>query len=128
MRRMIQAIALLLAVLSGSLPGLYLLGQARSESCCVTMPECPCRPERSPGPRVPCAPAANAPAAILAAPCRAAQARAPRREPSPLPQAFLAQAAARFPLADPSVLARPGPCAPPGPCLDRPALLSVFRI
>ena len=46
---------------------------------------------------------------------------------SPVPMALLALAA-RFPLADPSVLARPGPAAPPGPRPDLQPLLSVFRI
>lgn len=123
-RRMIQVMALLLAILSGSLPGLYLLGQARSESCCATRSDCPCPPSRTAGPRVPAGMAANAPAASLAAPSHRAQAE--RREPSPLPRTFLAQAAARLALADPSMLARPGPAASPGP--DRHALLSVFRI
>ena len=71
--------------------------------------------------------AAAAPVARLAAPCRQAQTRPPRTEPSPLPPAFLTPNAARLVLADPSLLARPGP-TPPGSCPDRHALLSVFRI
>jgi hypothetical protein len=125
---LIQVFALMLAILSGSLPGLHLLGPAPSPSCCgkMPMPDCPCRPSRSSGPNAPCGLATTAPAAILAAPCRQAQTRPVRPEPSPVPPASLERTAARLPLDDPSRLARPGPSPGPGP--DRHALLSVFRI
>jgi len=127
-RRLIQVFALMLAILSGSLPGAYLLGPAPSASCCGSMPtpECPCRPARSPGPTAPCGLATTSPAAILAAPCRLAQTRPARPEPSPFPPVCPERTAARLPLDDPSLLARPGPAPGPGP--DRHALLSVFRI
>lgn len=129
MRRSIQVLALLLMILAGSLPGLRLLGPAHVEPCCADGPQCPCRmPDRSPAPDAPCGLAATAPPALLAAPCRQAQVRPARTEPSPFPPACLARVAARLPLADPSCLARPGPTPPPVPSADRPALLSVFRI
>jgi len=126
-RRLIQVLALALVVLSGSMPGLYLLSASRTDPCCADMPGMPCCPARSAGPTAPCGLATAAPVAALAAPCRQAQTRPPRTEPSPLPPAFLAPSAARLALADPSLLARPGP-PPPGSCPDRHALLSVFRI
>ena len=130
MRRLMQVVALVLAILSGSLPGLYLLGAGQAEPCCAMVPvgPCPCPPTRSSGPTAPCGLATAAPIALLAAPCRQAQTRPARTEPSPLPPTWLARGAARPALADPSVLARPGPTPPPGPCPDRHALLSVFRI
>jgi hypothetical protein len=127
-RRLIQVFALLLVILAGSLPGLRLLGTATG-GCCASVPgqPCPCRmPARSPGPDVPCGLAATAPAAILAAPCRQAQTRPARREPSPCPPSLLA--VSRPALACPAPLARPGPALPPGPAPDRQTLLSVFRI
>jgi hypothetical protein len=131
-RRCIQVFALLLVILSGSLAGLSLAGPAQSPCCgCAPVPAepCPCRtPARAPGPTAPCGLAATAPAALLAAPCRQAQTRPLRAEPSPCPRILLARAGARLLREDPSVLARPGPTPPPGPALDRPALLSVFRI
>jgi hypothetical protein len=123
-RRMIQVFALLMVILTGSLPGAYLLGAAHVEPCCATKLDCPCpMPAHSPGPTAPGL-AATAPATVTA-PCLQAQIRP--SEPSPLPST-LAWSVARFPLAEPSVLARPGPTAPPGPTQDRHALLSVFRI
>jgi len=130
-RRLIQVLALVLVVLSGSLPGLYLLGSTRVEACCAGVPAepCPCpMPARSSGPIAPCGLAAATPVAQAAAPSRQAQTRPARIEPSPLPLICLAWSAARLPLADPSLLAHPGPTPPPGPCPDRHALLSVFRI
>ena len=132
MRRCIQIFALLLAILSGSLAGLRLPGPEPSPCCaCAPLPAqpCPCRmPVRAPGPAAPCGLTATAPVAILVAPCRQAQTRPLRREPSPCPQFLLAQTGARMLRTDPSGLARPGPMSPPGPTLDRPVLLSVFRI
>ncbi len=132
MRRCIQIFTLLLAILSGSLAGLRLPGPEPDRCCgCAPMPAqpCPCRmPVRSPGPDAPCGLAATAPVAILADPCRQAQTRPLRREPSPCPQFLLAQTGSRLPRTDPSGLAHPGPTSPPGPTLDRPVLLSVFRI
>jgi hypothetical protein len=126
-RRLIQVFALLMMILAGSLPGLRLLGPARPESCCANLPACPCLPSRSPAPTAPCGLSVTAPVAVLAAPCRQAQVRPARTEPSPFPTACLARFA-RLPLTEPCGLARPGPTPPPSPTLDRPALLSVFRI
>jgi len=126
-RRMIQVLALLLVILTGSLPGLRLLGPAQAERCCGA-DACPCRmPARTPGSGAPCGAPATAPAALPSAPCQVAQARPARTEPSPVPPAVLALAC-RLALAGPSVLARPGPAAPPGPRPDLQPLLSVFRI
>ena len=128
MRKLIQVLALLVVILSGSLPGLRLLESAPAERCCGA-DACPCRmPARSPGPTAPCGVATTAPAALPAAPREVAQTSPARTEPSPIPAAVLAQLATRMRLADPSVLARPGPAAPPGPRPDRQPLLSVFRI
>ena len=127
MRRLIQVLAFLVVILSGSLPGVRLLGTSQAERCCG-VDACPCRmPARTPGPDAPCGVATTSPAAFLAAPCEAAQSHLPRTEPSPIPRTVLAQAATGMLLADPSVLARPGPTAP-GPSPDWQPLLSVFRI
>jgi hypothetical protein len=121
-RRLIQVFALLVVVLAGSLPGLYLLGPARPRPCCADMP-CPCPPPtRVPGPVAPCG-LTVAPVAVAVAPGEQA---GPRTEPSPLPPSWLAPSAARLSLAGPGLLARPGP--PPGRGADHPAWLSVFRI
>jgi hypothetical protein len=118
MRRFIQLLALVLAVLSGPLAGLRPAGPAPCP-CCADAPArpCPC-----PAPTVPGGLACPAPVALLAAPCRQAQARPARLEPSPCPVALLA--AARPVLAG-SALASPGP---PGRVLDRPTLLRTLRI
>jgi len=126
-RRMIQVLALLLVILTGSLPGLRLPGTAQAGRCCGA-DGCPCRmPSRTPGPNAPCGAPATTPAALPAAPCQVAQARPAQSEPSPVPPAVLALAC-RLTLAGPAVLARPGPAAPPGPRPDLQPLLSVFRI
>ena len=131
MRRMLQVVVLLLAILAGSLPGLRLLAAPRPETCDCGMPadNCPMKmPVRTPGsaPSSPCAPGAPAPVSLLSAPCRFAQAGERRLEPSPLPQGFLRPVTARL-AAVPAVLPRPGP-ADPVPSSQRLALLSVFRI
>jgi len=130
LRRIVQTVVLLVMILTGSLPGLQ-WAAAAAGSCCATMPRdaCPCRtPSGAPGSGAPCWAAAPA-VALVAAPCRAAQAAsAPRRrEPSPLPPACLALAAPRPLAAGPVVLPRPGPAPPLPPDLTQ-AALSVFRI
>ena len=132
LRRTLHVIALLIAILCGSIPGLRLLGSTRTEPC----PCCagPCRmPERAPaapcGPAAPCHPGATAPVAALAAACSAVQtASRPRTEPSPLPRFLLAAREGRFLDAGPSVLARPGPVPPFDSGPTRLAKLSLLRI
>jgi hypothetical protein len=128
-RRLVQVFALLLVILTGSLPGLRLLGPAQAEPCGCGMPAdtCPMKmPVRSPG-SVPCTPGPVAPASLPAAP-QVAQAPAAdaRREPSPFPQASRVSAA-RLLASGPSVLARPGP-EPPFQACPTLAQLSVLRI
>ena len=133
MRRTLQVIALLIAILCGSVPGLRLLGAATAGCRCgaVPMDSCPCRtPSRPSGTTAPCAPGGIAPVAALTSPCSAAQSavRPARSEPSPVPPALLAAGRGRFLDAGPSLLARPGPVPlfDSGP--DRLAKLSLLRI
>ena len=131
MRRLLQVFALMLVILSGSLPGLRLLGSAKAAPCTCGMPmdSCPMKaPERSSGPTAPCTLGAPATGFLYAAPRQAPSAtRAERSEPLPWIQAPLPRAATRFlAAAGPAMLARPGP--PFQPCSSRLAKLSVFRI
>jgi len=136
-RRTLQVIALLAAILFGSVPGLRLLGSARPEPCpCCAVPTgtCPCpMPDRAPGPATPCAPCA-APVAALAAPWATqgsvlqAVVRAERTEPSPVPRYLLAAWGTRLPDSGPSTLARPSPVPPFDSGPARLAKLTLLRI
>jgi len=129
-RRLLQIVALLVVILTGSLPGLRLLAAEQPDACACGMPmgSCPMKqPVRSTG-STPCAPGAPAPLALVAAPGQLA-ALAPaserRQEPSPFPRISVRMA--RFLAAGPAVLARPGP-VPLGSRAPSLAMLSVFRI
>ena len=130
MRRFVQLLALVVMILTGSVPGLYLLGPSRPMACCAFMGHkpCPCRSsDRSPGPAAPCGPGLRVPAALLAAPAALAPAGSAHREPAPFPQIRPAGTIARLLAADPGLQARPGP-APPGLDRNPQAWLSLFRI
>lgn len=130
MRRFVQLMVLVVMILAGSVPGLYLLGPSRPLACCASMDPkpCPCRDaDRSPGPTAPCGPGMTIPAALLALPGAPSQARPGRREPAPFPRKHPAGILARLRAAGPGLQPRPGP-APPGGSGDLQARLTVFRI
>ncbi|MDR3670630.1 MAG: hypothetical protein P4L36_07295 [Holophaga sp.] len=125
MRRLFQVFALLLVILSGSMPGLTLPVAAQPEPCRCGMPmdscpmKMPVRTGSAPG-------GLAAPVSLVTAASRLAQAPAQdaRREASPFPQAACPSSAARLLASGPALLARPGPTLTP----PTPARLSVFRI
>lgn len=134
-RRLSLAMALLLAILAGSLGGFCLAGRPELASACcqIEAPACPkdCRvPGRAPGPEAPCHLDPATLGLALSAPLRTVQFQGhPHRvEPSPMPAA-LQRGPARD-LAEAGLARLPSRSlsrgAPPG--TDPLALLRVFRI
>lgn len=129
-RRFVQLMVLVAMILTGSVPGLHLLGPSRPLACCARMDpkSCPCRDtDRSPGPDAPCGPGLTIPAALLAVPGMPPQARPERREPAPFPRIRPAGMLARLRASSQGLRPRPG-AAPPGASGDPQARLTVFRI
>jgi hypothetical protein len=133
-RRIFQTLALLVMVLTGSVPGVQLAWAARAHSCCPE--KCLCMPPGQVPTRTnntPCGPRDAGTVLMVAAPRRAglvqvrvaARTRVP--EPSPVPAEVLALNAARLRGAGPSALPRPGPM-PPDLSPPSQEILSTFRI